>query len=118
MSLLRKSIAYFFASLILVFSATCYSGEEQGITPDRWNGSDELAWVSPATVPGLMLQESTSAQGVPVWRPEVSIPGLFFRSRSTEEPPRLQILRKIFVVDKLSYTPCKSVLLFPFHEFS
>ncbi len=102
----------------MVFSATCYSGGEQGITPGRWDGNDELAWVSPATAPGLLLQEGTATQGVPVWRPEVSIPGLFFRSRNTVDPPRLQILRKIFVVDTLSYTPCKSVLLFPYHEFS
>lgn len=118
MSLLRKSIVYFFASLILVFSATCYSGGAQGIIPDHWNGSEELAWVSQATTPGLMLQEGTSNHGVPVWRSEISIPGLFFRSRSSMQPPRLQILRKIYVVDTFTYKPCKSVLLYPFHEFS
>ncbi len=118
MLLLRKPIVGFFASLILIFSVTCYLPGDERVNPDRWNSSEELGWVSPAAAPGFLIQEGTSSQGSPVWRSEISIPGLFFRSQSTTEPPRLQLIRKIFVVDTFTYTPCKSVLLYPYHEFS
>lgn len=116
--MLRNILAYFYAALILLFSITCYSPAGRVVSPDQWSVGEEVAWVSSPAVAGFVAQENTSATGTQGWRSELAIPGLFFRKESQTEPPRLQILRKIYVVDVTTYTSCKSLLLYPFHEFS
>ncbi|HOF54516.1 MAG TPA: hypothetical protein PLD74_01920 [Prolixibacteraceae bacterium] len=115
---LRKVFATFFAALILIFSATCQIPATYEVSPGSWDHSGELAWVLPAAHPGYLVQEGATTQGSPVWRSEISIPGLFFRNQATKEPPRMQLLRKFYVADTFTYSPCKSVILYPFHEFS
>lgn len=116
--IMRRILSLFFATLTLVFSVTCYTPSDMVVVPGRWAGGEDLAWVSSAATPGYAAQEGASSTGNQVWRYEIGIPGLFFRKESPVEPPRLQIIRKIYVVDACNYTPCKSLLLYPFHEFS
>lgn len=116
--MLRNTLAFFYATLILLFSITCYSSAGRVVSPDQWSEGEELAWVSSPAAAGFVAQENSSAPGPQGWRSEVAIPGLFFRKESLTEPPRLKILRKIYVVDVTTYTSCKNLLLYPFHEFS
>jgi hypothetical protein len=66
----------------------------------------------------FILQQKSSLTEFQEWKTEVHIPGFFALYKCISEPPLLKMIRKIFVVDSCSYTPCKSLILYPFHEFS
>ncbi len=52
------------------------------------------------------------------WKNENKIPGFVFRRIDPDTtPPRFPGLKKIFIDCPATYTPCKRLILYPYHEF-
>lgn len=82
-------------------------------------GAAEVTWFEQApAAPVYYIQEKASPVVAAGWKTQVRLPGLdlFYDFYQTSEP-ELTLVRKIYVVDLYRYTPCKSVLLYPFHDF-
>ena len=82
-------------------------------------GSSEVTWFEQApSAPVYFIQEKASPVVAAGWKTQVRLPGLdlFFDLYQTRQP-ELSLVRKIYVVDIYRFTPCKSLLLFPFHDF-
>lgn len=114
----RKYIALFFLSLILYFSGTCYSVVRQETVPVKTDSQEGLYFNTQNALSLFLLQEQSSPTGFQGWKAEAGIPGFSIQREMVTEPPRLQVIRKIFVVDKFTFSSCKSLILYPFHEFS
>jgi hypothetical protein len=69
-------------------------------------------------VPVIFIQEKTSPVISAGWKTQIRLPGLDLLSDLYQtRQPDLRLVRKIFVVNLTAYTPCKSILLSPFHDF-
>jgi hypothetical protein len=66
----------------------------------------------------FILEKKGSVSGSSVRIVEVISYGFCPSGRNPDEPPRMKLIRKIFVQDPSCYSSCKSVILYPFHEFS
>ncbi len=114
----RKYIALFFLSLILYFSGTCYTVARQESVPVKSDHQEGMHFNTQNAVALFLLQEQSTSTGFQGWKAEAGIPGFSIQREMVTEPPRLQVIRKIFVVDALTFSSCKSLILYPFHEFS
>ncbi len=113
-----KIKALFLALLVIFISTTHYSTVLKLSVKLPAEETQGIWFTSKIPVNISFLQSKTTSQECSGWLTEIRIPGFFATNKYLIEPPLLKLIRKIFVIDVFSYTSCKSVILFPFHEFS
>lgn len=119
MEVKRKIAALFFALLVIFFSATYYPAANNLLAGHSYAGNEGIFLTSLADqTSNFFLQQKSFSSGYQAWKTEVVFPGFHPPNKYICEPLMHNVIRKIFVVDSHAYTPCKSVILFPFHEFS
>ena len=114
----RKLIALFFVALVLVTSATYYSGTRTSGNMDFKSGQENLFFVAENPTLFLYFQKKANTSGNQGWKVENEVPGFLFQNSLLVENPAFKIIHKIFVVNPDSFTTCKSLILYPYHEFS
>ena len=115
----RKILALFFASLVIFFTATYYSTARNLLKEKCLVHSENLFFVSASDqTTNFLFQHKSSASPYQGWKTEVRFPGLWASDKSFCESPQRKVIRKILVINAISYSPCKTVIIFPFHEFS
>jgi hypothetical protein len=68
--------------------------------------------------PVFTLEKKGTVSGSSVRIVEVIPLGFCISDKNPDESPRMKLIRKIFVQNPFYYSSCKSVILYPFHEFS
>jgi hypothetical protein len=118
MKVKRKIAALFFALLVIFFSATYYSTSANMLEKHGYAGNIGIAFTSYAEqAANFFLQQKSFSSGYQGWKTEVGFPGVYCLYHYACKPFLHNEIRKIFVIDSQSYSPCKSIILFPFHEF-
>jgi hypothetical protein len=114
----RKISALFFALLVIFFSGTYYSTAHNLLKECGFEGSEGIFFISAAdqTV-NFFLHQKSSPSSYQGWKTDVRVSGLWALNTLFCESPQRKVIRKILVINSISYTPCKSVIIFPFHEF-
>jgi hypothetical protein len=115
----RKILALFFASLVVFFTATYYFTARSMLKENGPVHSESLFFVSTAEQTSFFfLQHKSSPSPYQGWKTEVRFPGLWSSDQSFCESPQRKVIRKILVINAIIYTSCKTLIIFPFHEFS
>jgi hypothetical protein len=113
----QKIVAFFFAALITYIGVT-HPVVPSYVTLENTTGESTIFWIEKLPDANYFLQESIPSSAVPGWKTEFKIPGLFFRNLNfTFAQQRLPGFKKIFFQDVSYFSPCKSLLLFPYHDF-
>jgi|WetSurMetagenome_2_1015567.scaffolds.fasta_scaffold55440_2 hypothetical protein len=118
MNSLRKIGSLFCALLVIFINVTYFAVARNTLQGPVGEESSGIYFISENPAQFFFIGQKTSSTGYQGWKVEVNIPGLYAFSKNKIEAPRLKLIRKIFVVDANSYTSCKSVFFYPFHEFS
>jgi hypothetical protein len=117
MNFQRKITAVFFALLITLISIA------YPVVPSyEWTEvqtEERVVLLVESSLQKLnLIQETTCSDVTAGWKSQVKIPGFYKRNVNfTFGQPEFQCVGKIFVSDINGYRPCKSLLLFPFHNF-
>jgi hypothetical protein len=113
----RKITAVFFALLITLISIAY-----PVVPSNEWTEvqtEERVILLVESSLQKLnFIQKTSSSEVATGWKSEVNIP--WFNQRNvnfTFGQPEFQCVGKIFVSDINGYKPCKSLLLFPFHDF-
>jgi hypothetical protein len=114
-----KKIGSIFCALLVIFiNATYFTLTRNTLQGPVSEESNRIYFISENPAQYFFLGQKSSASGYQGWKVEVNIPGFCALNKNNTLPPRLKLIRKIFVVNLFSYTSCKSVFFYPFHEFS
>ncbi len=117
MNLRRKIAAVFFALLITLISIA-YPVVPSYEWTEVHTEKQVILLVESSLQRINFIQETSTADVAAGWKSEVKIPGYSLRNVNfTFGQPGFQSIGKIFVSDINGYRPCKSLLLFPFHDF-
>ena len=115
----RKILALSFACLVVFFTATYYSTARNILKENGLVHSENLFFVSTAEQASIfILQHKSSPTPYQGWKTEVRFPCVWASNQSFCESPQRKVIRKILVINAPIYTPCKTLIIFPFHEFS
>ncbi len=114
----QKIAVYFLAALILFIGAGMPVVSAFEVAPiPKENTSVSYIEPLPAT-PLILFQQKPATLVSSGWESSPKIPGfLFFNLNLHLQNPELTEVGQIFVVDLDSFYPCKSLLIFPFHDF-
>lgn len=118
MNFTRKISVYMLAMLITYIGMSFPLTLTAEIQTEN-TGDLRVTWFEQApAAPVYFIQEKASPVVATGWKTQIRLPGLdlFYDLYQTSEP-ELTLVRKIYVVDLHRYTPCKSLLLYPFHDF-
>jgi len=118
MEVKRKISALYFALLVIFINATYYSSAYYRPVAFNYENSGNACFFQASEANNFFLLQKTASTDYQGWKIEVRIPGLYAQNKYLCEPLQLKVIRKIFVVDTFTYTPCKSIILYPYHEFS
>ena len=114
----RKISSLFCVLLLLWTSSRYYSGILTPAGHDFTNQGEHLFFMAENPSVFINFQKKSSSSGSQGCKQENIVPGFLFHPVSRIENPRLKLIHSIFVVDPTTFTTCKSVILYPYHEFS
>jgi hypothetical protein len=118
MKMQHKIAVYFLAALILFIGAgiPMVSAFEVAPIPKE---NTRVSYFEPLpAAPLILIQQKPATLVSAGWESYPKIPGfLYFNLNLHLENPDLTEVGQIFVVDFDSFYPCKSLLIFPFHDF-
>jgi hypothetical protein len=118
MKVKRKIAALFFALLVIFFSATYYSASNNMLEKHGYAENKGITLTSYAEqTANFFLQQKSFSSGYQGWKTEAGFPGFYSLTSYVCKPLLQNEIRKIFVIDSYAFSPCKSIILFPFHEF-
>jgi hypothetical protein len=114
----QKIAVYFLAMLILYIGIGYPTISAYEVAPESREDTT-LSYIEPAPVCTVILvQEKPATLPSGGWKTSVRIPGFAYYDENIHaQYPELTVIGKILVVDAESFYPCKSLLLFPFHDF-
>ncbi len=118
MNPVRKSGSLLCAMLLMFMSMAPFSFISLGNQAIGNEANQGSFFMSENLSPVFTLEKKGSVSGSSVRIVEVITYGFCPSDRNPDEPPRMKLIRKIFVQDPFGYSSCKSVILYPFHEFS
>lgn len=118
MNSVRKIVSLFFAGFLIFINLSYYSVFHYSMERKSLDKSEVTYFVSADQTNNFVLDKKSSSQEFHGWKTKNYDLGFCALDKSISEPPRLKVIRKIFVVDCRLWTPCKSLILYPFHEFS
>lgn len=118
MKMQQKIAVYFLAALIFFIGAGLPMVTAYKIAPFQKENAS-VSFIEPLPAAQLILfQQKTATLLSSGWESSPKIPGfIFFNLNLQIQNPELTEVGQIFVVDLDSFYPCKSLLLFPFHDF-
>jgi hypothetical protein len=118
MKMQQKIAVYFLAALIFFIGAGLPMVTAYKVAPIPKENTS-VSFIEQLPVAPLILIQQKPATMVSVgWESSPKIPGfVFFILNLQIHNPELTEVGQIFVVDLDSFYPCKSLLLFPFHDF-
>jgi hypothetical protein len=118
MKMQQKIAVYFLAALIFFIGAgmPMFSAFEVAPIPKE---NTKVRYIEPLpAAPLILFQQKPASLVTSGWESSLKIPGfLYFNLNLHLENPELTKVGQIFVVDLDSFYPCKSLLIFPFHDF-
>lgn len=119
MDLQRKIAVYLFTALI-TYIGISFPLVAPAVPQDNYpEGIQVISFEQAPLFPVLLIQEKSPTVIATGWKTQIRLPGLELFCNTEHKPKQdLTHVRKIFVVDLFSWQPCKSILLYPFHEFS
>jgi hypothetical protein len=88
------------------------------LNPEYYSNPEGTFITSESPLQFFIYQEKTASSGHQGWKIEGAISGFLFHSFQLVQKPVLKVIRKILIVDPLTFTSCKSQYLYPYHEFS
>lgn len=114
----RKISVYLLALMILMISMHFHAGYKQNASSANLPlGQTEYFALQTLQYAAFLQKEST--QDIDCRQAQINIPGYIFRNIDTRfNYSCLSTIGKIFIVNIFSYSPCKFLLLLPFHGFS
>jgi hypothetical protein len=118
MKMQQKIAVYFLAALILFIGAGMPMVPALEVAPIPEENTN-VSYIEPLPAAPLVLFQQKPATLVSSgWESSPRIPGFeFFNLNLHLQNPELTEVGQIFVVDLDSFYPCKSLLIFPFHDF-
>lgn len=118
MKMQQKIAVYFLASLILFIGAGLPMVSAFEVAPFPKEDTS-VSYIEPMpTAPLILILQKPATLVCSGWESSLKIPGLGFYNLNLYIPsPVLTAVGQIYVVDPDSYYPCKSLLIFPFHDF-
>lgn len=83
------------------------------------NPFGQTEYFMPQTLRSVPFLQKENTHNIDGWQIQIKIPGYILQNSDFNlNIPGLLAIGKIFIVSILSYSPCKFLLLFPFHGFS
>ncbi len=118
MKMQQKIAVYFLAALILFIGAGLPIVSAFEVAPIHKEIST-ASYIEPEPAAPLILIQQKPAELLSAgWESSLKIPGFEFYNLNDLNPyPELTPVGQIFVVDLETFNPCKSLLIFPFHDF-
>jgi hypothetical protein len=118
MKMQQKIAVYFLAALILFIGAGLPMVSAFEVAPFPKEDSS-VSYIEPLPAAPLILILQKPATLVSTgWESSLKIPGFGFYNLNLHILyPELTEVGQIFVVDLETFFPCKSLLIFPFHDF-
>lgn len=118
MKMQQKFAVYFLAALIFMIGAGLPVVSALEVAPIQKEISTITYIESEPAAPLILIQQKPATLVSAGWETSLKIPGFELCDLNYSNPnPELTAVGQIFVVDLESYHPCKSQLLFPFHDF-
>jgi len=114
----QKIAVHFLAALILFIGAgiPMVSAFDDGQIPHE---NFNVAYIEPfPAAPLFLIQQKPVTLVSTGWETSMKIPGFGFSIQNLHLPnPQLAEIGHVLVLDLNTYYPCKSLLIFPFHDF-
>jgi len=115
----RENTAWILAQLLILYSVFVYAiPSDPSKSTDNSVGAGIFFQPSAESVASFFLPQRTSESPVQAWKVEIRVQALSTLCKGFFESPVRKVIRKILVINSVSFTPCKSILFFPYHEFS
>jgi hypothetical protein len=117
MILKRRITALFFATLVTLISVA-YPVIPSNELTEIQDGTQTVLLKESSAQAVFIFQENLNAAVAPGWKVAVDTHSLLFiNDKFTLGHPAFRGLKKIIVLSPAAYAPCKSLFLFPFHDF-
>jgi len=118
MKVSKEKMAWILAQLMVIYSAFVYAIPNNPGKEADFETSSGVFFQSPVSAAASsFLQQKTAESLFHAWKVEFRFHAESIFGRAVCESPLRKIIRKILVINSLSFRPCKSILFFPYHEF-